>query len=231
MADRNAIVLLSGGLDSAVALAICRADGFTPYALTVDYGQRNRHEIEAARLVAQTMQVARHIVLPVDLTLWGGSALTADGDVPTGRSTDEMGSDIPVTYVPARNTIMLSVAMAWAEVLNTGDVFIGAHTLDYSGYPDCRPEYFRAFEKMANLATRIGTEDSIRFRIRAPLLDMSKTEIVRQGADLDVPMALTSSCYQPVEGLVACGDCDACILRKRAFDEAGIADPTEYAEQ
>ncbi|GAB4327080.1 MAG: 7-cyano-7-deazaguanine synthase QueC [Candidatus Zixiibacteriota bacterium] len=230
MAERKAVVLLSGGLDSAVALGICRADGFIPYALTIDYGQRNRHEIEAARSIAQTMQVAEHIVLSVDLTQWGGSALTSDAPVPTGRSTDAMGADIPITYVPARNTIMLSLAMAWAEVLGTGSVFIGAHTLDYSGYPDCRPEFFRAFETMANLATRTGVEESTRFRVHTPLLDMTKTEIVRQGTDLEVPLALTISCYQPIQGMVACGRCDACLIRRRAFAEAGIADPTEYAE-
>ena len=231
MADRNAVVLLSGGLDSAVALGICQADGFSAHALTLDYGQRNRHELEAARLICQSMKVQEHLVLNCDLTQWGGSALTNDEEVPIGRNVKEMGRDIPRTYVPARNTIMLSLAMAWAETLDTGHVFLGAHTLDYSGYPDCRPEYFRAFEDMANLATRAGVEKATRFRIHAPLVEMSKTEIIRQGADLKVPMALTSSCYQPVHDSFACGMCDACILRRNAFAETGIDDPTRYASE
>lgn len=229
MAEHDAVVLLSGGMDSAVALAICQADGFKAYALTVDYGQRNRYEIDAARLLADAAKVERHIVLNVDLTGWGGSALTNGIDVPTGRRVEDMGHSIPSTYVPARNTIFLSLAMAWAEVLGTSHVFLGAHTLDYSGYPDCRPDYFRAFEGMANLATRAGVEGHAAFRIHTPLVDMTKTEIVRQGAELNVPFAFTSSCYQPVQDGFACGVCDACILRRRAFEEAGVDDPTQYA--
>jgi len=231
MAEHDAVVLLSGGMDSAVALAICQADGFRAHALTVDYGQKNRFEIEAARLIAAAAKVERHIVLCVDLSSWGGSALTNGESVPTGRRVEDMGKDIPITYVPARNTIFLSLAMAWAEVLQTAHVFIGAHTLDYSGYPDCRAEYFRAFETMANLATRSGVEGQTAFRIHTPLVEMTKTEIVRQGTELSVPFALTSSCYQPVGEGYACGECDACILRRRAFAEAGSPDPTQYAPQ
>jgi len=223
-----AVVLLSGGLDSAVALALCRSEGFAAYALTIDYGQRHRQELAAARRVAQVLEAERHIVLSLDLTQWGGSALTDDHPVPAGRDPSVMGADIPITYVPGRNTVFLSLAMAWAETLGTGDVFIGAHTLDYSGYPDCRPEYFRAFEQMADLATKSGVEGLFRFVIHTPLIGMTKTQIVRTGSRLGVPFELTSSCYQPAPGLAACGVCDSCILRQRAFKEAGIEDPIPY---
>jgi 7-cyano-7-deazaguanine synthase len=229
MAERNAVILLSGGLDSAVALAISKAEGFAPFPLTVDYGQRHRAELDAARRVAEALGVERHIVLKVDLALWGGSALTGGSPVPEGRDAETMGRDIPVTYVPARNTILLSLATAWAETLDTGDVFIGAHTLDYSGYPDCRPEYFEAFANMANLATRAGVEGTIKWRIRAPLLHMNKTQIIQRGIELSVPFELTVSCYQAGADGRACGVCDSCILRHRAFVEAGVPDPTPYA--
>lgn len=223
-----AVVLLSGGLDSAVALALCRADGFTAYALTIDYGQRHRAELDSARRIAEALRAEKHIVLSLDLTQWGGSALTDAHPVPTGRDPAVMGTSIPITYVPGRNTIFLSLAMAWAETLGTGDVFIGAHTLDYSGYPDCRPEYLRAFEAMANLATKAGIERSSMFTIHAPLIRMAKVDIVQTGSKLGVPFELTSSCYQPAADGAACGVCDSCILRQRAFDEAGIEDPIKY---
>jgi 7-cyano-7-deazaguanine synthase len=235
-APRNAVVLLSGGLDSAVVLAICRADGYVPCALTVDYGQRHRGETAAARHVADAVGVARHIILPVDLTQWGGSALTADIGVPTGRRLAEIGKDIPVTYVPARNTIFLALAMGWAETLGTGDIFIGAHALDYSGYPDCRPEYFAAFEEMAHRATKAGVEQTVSWRIHAPLLNLTKADIVRRGLTLGVPFALTSSCYQPIDSgcdrpSLACGLCDACVVRRSAFAAVGIDDPIAYVAQ
>jgi 7-cyano-7-deazaguanine synthase len=229
MTSRTAVVLLSGGLDSAVVLALCGSEGIAACALTIDYGQRHHQEVEAARRVAVALHAAKHIVLKVDLTQWGGSALTDTHPVPTNREPSSMGRDIPITYVPGRNTIFLSLAMAWAETLGTGDVFIGAHTLDYSGYPDCRPEYFQAFEQMANLATRTGVERSSRFSIHTPLIGMTKAGIVRTGTKLGVPFELTSSCYQPAVDLTACGVCDSCILRQRAFKEAGIKDPIRYA--
>lgn len=227
-----AVVLLSGGLDSAVALALCRKDGFEPNALTIDYGQRHRIELESARAIASALPVKRHIVLSVDLTQWGGSALTDDQTpVPTGRNKAEMGDDIPATYVPARNTIFLSLALGWAETLNSADIYLGAHSLDYSGYPDCRPEYFDAFAQMANLATRTGVEGS-RWTIHTPLLRLTKTEIVKLGISLQVPFKHTVSCYQPQSesgGIVVCGLCDACIIRRNAFDSAGAVDPIPYA--
>jgi 7-cyano-7-deazaguanine synthase len=231
MARRNAVILLSGGLDSAVALAVSKAEGFAPFALTVNYGQRHRAEVDAARRVADAIGVERHIVLNVDLTLWGGSALTGDHPVPEGRDVAAMGQDIPVTYVPARNTILLSLALGWAETLHTGDIFIGAHTLDYSGYPDCRPEYFDAFSQMANLATRAGVEGTTKCRVHTPLLHMNKTQIIRRGAELHVPFELTVSCYQAGPSGSACGVCDSCILRRKAFAETGIPDPTLYAAE
>ncbi len=225
---RRGVVLLSGGLDSAVVLALARSEGYAMYALTIDYGQRHRQELTAARRIADTLHAAKHIVVSLDLRQWGGSALTGADTIPINRDPAEMGADIPITYVPGRNTIFLSTAMAWAETLGTGDVFIGAHVLDYSGYPDCRPDYFQAFERMADLATRTGVEGQTRFSIHAPLLKMNKTEIVRTGARLHVPFELTSSCYQPTEDLQACGVCDSCILRLRAFAEVGVHDPISY---
>jgi 7-cyano-7-deazaguanine synthase len=228
MTAHRAVVLLSGGLDSAVILRLCRSEGFSAHALTIDYGQRHRQELDAARRIAKAMQIEQHIVLNVDLTQWGGSALTGDHAVPTGRDPSVMGADIPITYVPGRNTIFLSLAMAWAETLGTGDIFIGAHVLDYSGYPDCRPEYFGAFEQMANLATKAGVERVSRFSVHTPLIGMTKAQIVRTGVRLHVPFELTSSCYQPAPDLAACGVCDSCILRQRAFREAGVEDPIRY---
>lgn len=230
--NRPAVVLLSGGLDSAVALAVCRRDGFTPHALTIDYNQRHRVELECARMIAQKMGVARHIVLNVDLTQWGGSALTSEIAVPENRNSKTMGRDIPSTYVPGRNTIFLSLAMGWAETLNSEDIFIGAHSLDYSGYPDCRPEYFDAFARMADLATKIGVEGA-HWKIHTPLLHMTKSDIVKLGISLNVPFELTVSCYQPTtrgNTVIACGVCDACIIRRRAFVSAGAADPLEYVQ-
>ena len=229
---RAAVVLLSGGLDSAVALALCRQQGFTPYALTFDYGQRHRLELEAAHQIASSLQVARHLVIKVDLTQWGGSSLTSDIPVPQNRPLSGMGDDIPPTYVPARNTIFLSLAMGWAETLGTGDIFIGAHALDYSGYPDCRPEYFDAFTKMAALATKSGVEGQSPWTIHTPLLHLSKTEIVRTGNQLHVPFEFTLSCYQPrgstLADWAACGVCDSCLLRRRAFTDLGLTDPIRY---
>lgn len=230
-ADHSAVVLLSGGLDSAVALAVCRRDGFSPYALTVDYGQRHRVELDCARQIAKTTGVKRHIVLSVDLSQWGGSALTADIDVPENRNHQTMGNDIPVTYVPARNTIFLSLAMAWAETLSTSNIVIGAHSLDYSGYPDCRPEYFEAFTRMADLATKIGIEGA-HWKIHTPLLRMTKSDIIRLGLSLNVPFRHTISCYQPITNgtaVVACGVCDACTIRRSAFTAIGATDPLLYA--
>jgi 7-cyano-7-deazaguanine synthase len=231
-ASRPAVVLLSGGLDSAVALALCREQGFAPNALTVDYGQRHRLELAAARQIAAALQIARHVVLNVDLTQWGGSALTGDAAVPENRPLGDMGKDIPTTYVPARNTIFLSLAMGWAETLGTGDIFIGAHSLDYSGYPDCRPEYFAAFTSMAALATKSGIEGKSPWQIHTPLLHLTKTEIVRTGSELSVPFEFTLSCYQPrgstLTDWAACGVCDACLLRRRAFTDLGLIDPIRY---
>jgi 7-cyano-7-deazaguanine synthase len=232
-ASRPAVILLSGGLDSAVALAICRSAGFAPHALTIDYGQRHKVELDCARKLAATMGVLRHIVLTVDLTQWGGSALTSELAVPVHRAPETMGEDIPVTYVPARNTIFLSLAMGWAETLDCSDVYIGAHALDYSGYPDCRPEYFAAFAQMAGLATRTGVEGA-RWQIHTPLLHMPKSDIVRLGISLGVPFEHTLSCYQPAvdaTGVIACGVCDACIIRRNAFAAIKATDPLRYASQ
>ncbi len=229
MANAKAVVLLSGGLDSATVLAIARAEGFDPYAMTFRYGQRHQAEIEAARRVAAAAGVAAHVFVDIDLRLFGGSALTADIDVPKGRAPAEMAAGIPVTYVPARNTIFLSFALAWAEVLGAADIFIGVNALDYSGYPDCRPAYIAAFQAMANLATRDGVEGGRRLQIRAPLIAMTKAEIIRRGGALGVDYAVTSSCYDPAPGGEACGACDACQLRQKGFAEAGLRDPARYA--
>ncbi len=223
-ASRRAIVLLSGGLDSTTTLAIARAEGFDCYALTVDYGQRHRLELESARRVAVALGARDHVVIPVDLRRFGGSALTADVAVPKGRSPEAM-TDIPVTYVPARNTVFLSLALAWAEPLGAEDLFIGVASIDYSGYPDCRPEYIEAFERMANLATKAGVEGRSRFRIHTPLITLSKAEIVRRASALGVDLALTWSCYDPQPGPRPCDVCDPCVLRRKGFTEAGIADP------
>jgi 7-cyano-7-deazaguanine synthase len=225
MTGKPAVVLLSGGLDSATVLAIARADGYVPYALSFSYGQRHSVELDAARLVADAMSAARHVVADIDLRVFGGSALTDDIDVPHHESADDLEAGIPVTYVPARNTIFLSYALAWAETLGSGDVFIGVNALDYSGYPDCRPEYIRAYEQMANLATKAGVEGTQRLRIHTPLIDMTKAQIIDRGIALGVDYSLTHSCYDPDLTGSACGTCDSCLLRARGFAELGLKDP------
>jgi 7-cyano-7-deazaguanine synthase len=224
----KAVVLLSGGVDSATAAALTARAGFALYALTFAYGQRHAAELDAARRVAAALGVVRHEVLTIDLRAFGGSALTADIDVPKDRRPEAMGADIPVTYVPARNTIFLSFALAWAEVLGAGDIVIGVNVLDASGYPDCRPEFVEAFERLAALATRAGVEGRQRVRIRAPLIRLTKAEIVRAGVAAGVDYALTLSCYDPAPDGAACGRCDACVLRRKGFVEAGVPDPTRY---
>jgi 7-cyano-7-deazaguanine synthase len=219
-----AIVLLSGGLDSTTALAVARRDGFAPHAMTFRYGQRHRLEVESARRVARAAGVAQHVVVDIDLRVFGGSALTSDMAVPKDRDSME---GVPVTYVPARNTIFLSYALAWAEVLDARDIFLGVNAVDYSGYPDCRPEYIAAFERMANLATRAGIEGRD-VRIRAPLMQLSKAQIIALGRTLSVDYSLTTSCYDPDEEGAACGHCDACRLRLRGFADAGLQDPIRY---
>ena len=225
---KRAVVLLSGGLDSATVLALSRAEGYEPYALSFRYGQRHERELVAAEKIANSLGANEHRIAQIDLRVFGGSALTADLEIPTGRSTAEMARDIPVTYVPARNTIFLSYALAWAEVLGAHDIFIGANAVDYSGYPDCRPEFIRAFEQLANLATRAGVEGN-RFSIHAPLLSLSKAEIIQRGLSLGVDYSLTHSCYNPATNGLACGVCDSCQLRLQGFREAGLADPIPYA--
>jgi 7-cyano-7-deazaguanine synthase len=225
---KRAVVLLSGGLDSYTAAALMQRDGFTVHALTVSYGQRHAREIEAARAVARALGVAGHLELSVDLARIGGSALTAAIEVPKDR--DISPSEIPITYVPARNTVFLSLALGWAEVLGAYDIGIGANALDYSGYPDCRPEYLEAFERMAALATRAGAEGT-RFRVHAPLLRMTKAEIVRTGLSLGLDYGLTHSCYDPRPDGTPCGRCDSCVLRAKGFAEAGVADPIDPKAQ
>ncbi len=225
---RPAVVLLSGGLDSATIAAIARRDGYTVFALSFDYGQRHDVEIQAARRVAAAAGAKRHVVLPIDLRAFGGSALTDDIPVPKGRSEDDMAAGIPVTYVPARNTIFLSLALAWAEVLGTGDIFIGVNARDYSGYPDCRPDYLAAFQAMANLATKGAVEGTLPVTIHNPLIDLTKGEIITLGTGLGVDYSLTRSCYDPDSHGRACGACDSCALRLKGFAEAGFADPAPY---
>jgi 7-cyano-7-deazaguanine synthase len=224
-AGKPAVVLLSGGLDSATVLAIARAEGYQPYALSFDYGQRHRVELAAAGRVARALGAVQHVVATIDLRVFGGSALTADIGVPHHADASELGSEIPVTYVPARNTIFLSFALAWAETLSASDVFVGVNALDYSGYPDCRPEYVEAFERMANLATKAGVEGRQRLRIHAPLIDLTKAQIIQRGLELGVDYSLTHSCYDPDPAGRACGTCDSCLLRGRAFTELGLGDP------
>jgi len=220
----NAVCLLSGGLDSTTCLALARRDGFACYALTFDYGQRHKFELEAAARVAAALGVERRLVVKVGLDVFGGSALTADVAVPKARSLDEMSHGIPITYVPARNTIFLSLALAWAEVIGSTDIFIGVNALDYSGYPDCRPEYIEAYQRMANLATRAGVEGTTRLTIHTPLIGLTKARIVTLANQLGVPFGLTHSCYDPGAGGRPCGACDACLLRRKGFEEAGIED-------
>ena len=222
---RRAVVLVSGGLDSTTVLAVARADGYECYALSFDYGQRHLVELEAARKVAFAMGVADQVVSRIDLRRFGGSALTADVEVPKGREVDRMDDAIPVTYVPARNTVFLSFALAWAETLGASDIFIGVNAVDFSGYPDCRPEYLDAFERMANLATKLGVEGKATIKIHAPLLSLTKSEIISLGRRLGVDYALTSSCYDPHPTGRPCQACDACLLRAKGFEDAGVADP------
>lgn len=225
-----AVVLLSGGLDSATTAAIAKAEGFALYALTIDYGQRHRFELGAARRVARAAGAARHEVLSVDLSLFGGSALTAAIDVPKDRSDEELARGVPATYVPARNTVLLSLALAYAETIRASDLFIGVNAVDYSGYPDCRPEFIEAFERLANLATKAGVEGSLKFAIHAPLLRWTKAEIILRGTRLGVDYGLTHTCYDPAEDGASCGRCDACRLRRQGFAEAGLNDPIRYRE-
>ena len=232
MATTPAVVLLSGGLDSATSLAIAVRDGYTPHALSFRYGQRHEIELAAAGRVAEQAGVKSHVIATIDLRAFGGSALTSDAlEVPKDRSPSEMGDGIPVTYVPARNTIFLGFALAYAETLPAADIFIGVNALDYSGYPDCRPEYIAAFERLANLATKAGIEGTQKMRIHAPLLHLSKREIVATGLRLGVDYSLTWSCYEPAPGGLACGRCDSCQLRLRGFAENGVVDPIRYVER
>ena len=226
--ESNAVLLLSGGLDSATLLALAHSEGYPVHALTFAYGQRHAAEVEAARRVAQAAGAAGHKIVEIDLRAFGGSALTGDIAVPAGRAPEEMASEIPVTYVPARNTIFLSYALAWAEVLGTGDIFIGVNALDYSGYPDCRPEYVAAYQQMANLATKGGVEGSQRVVIHTPLIQLSKAEIIQKGVALGVDYGLTLTCYAPNLAGESCGACDACQLRLKGFAEAGLQDPAPY---
>jgi 7-cyano-7-deazaguanine synthase len=225
MTGKPAVVLLSGGLDSSTVLAIAHADGYVRCALSFSYGQRHSIEVQSARRVAEAYGVARHVVADIDLRVFGGSALTDEITVPHHDSADDLTADIPVTYVPARNTIFLSYALAWAEVLGSSDVFIGVNALDYSGYPDCRPEYIEAYQQMANLATKAGVEGRQHLRIHTPLIDLTKAQIIRRGLALGVDYSLTHSCYDPDPGGRACGTCDSCLLRRRGFAEIGLEDP------
>ena len=229
----KAVCLLSGGLDSAVTLAEARDAGFETYAISVSYGQRHEVELDAAARVAEALGAKEHRVVTVDLSAIGGSALTDDIDVPKDRPEAEIGEGVPVTYVPARNSVFLSLALGWAELLRARDLFIGANIVDYSGYPDCRPEFLRAFEGLAEVATVAGAEAGAKFRVNAPLLEMTKAEIVTRGVELGVDLGMTHSCYDPVvteEGVSSCGRCDTCILRLAGFKEAGVEDPIAYAE-
>ena len=226
--NQKAIVLLSGGLDSTTTLAIAQSEGFQPITLCFDYGQRHRVELERARAISATFGVREHREIRIDLRQFGGSSLTDDIEVPTGRSHEEMTTQIPITYVPARNTIFLSFCLAAAEVAEAQDIFIGVNALDYSGYPDCRPEYIQAFEHLANLATQAGVEGTSQYKIHTPLIHWSKAEIIKKGLELGVDYSLTHSCYNPDEQGHPCGGCDSCLLRLKGFQEAGIKDPLSY---
>ena len=226
---RPCVLLLSGGVDSTTLLAFATRDGWRVHALTINYGQRHVAELDAALSIARHHNVARHVVTAIDLRAFGGSALTSQIAVPKGRTEAQMGADIPVTYVPARNTVFLSLALAWAETIGAVDIFIAVNALDYSGYPDCRPEYIHAFESMAKLATKAGVEGTARYRIHTPLIARSKREIIELGTSLGVDYSATLSCYDPSPDGAACGQCDSCQLRRKGFAEAGIADPTRYA--
>jgi 7-cyano-7-deazaguanine synthase len=227
----KAVVLLSGGMDSTTTAAIARHRGFDVHALSIRYGQRHAVELDSARRVAAALGIRHHVILDIDLRAFGGSALTEDIAVPKDTPLDRIGSAIPATYVPARNTVFLSLALAWAETLDCRDIFLGANALDYSGYPDCRPEYIEAFQRMANLATRAGVESGRRFTIHTPLIALSKRDIVLHGLALGVDYGITSTCYDPDAAGVACGRCEACLLRLKGFEEAGVADPVRYRER
>jgi 7-cyano-7-deazaguanine synthase len=229
--QRRAVLLLSGGLDSATTLAIAREQGFEVYALSFRYGQRHSSELDAAKQVAHQFEVSKHFIADIDLRLFGGSALTADIEVPKGRAIEEMEAAIPVTYVPARNTIFLSYALAWAEVLQTGNIFIGVNAVDYSGYPDCRRNYINAFQTMANLATKAGVEGTQQVTIHTPLIDLTKAQIIRKGLDLGVDYSITLTCYDPSHQGEACGKCDACLLRLKGFADNGVPDPASYRRE
>jgi len=229
MSNSRAVVLLSGGLDSTTVLAIARAEGLECHCLTVDYGQRHRIELEAAKRVANALGARSHRIITLDLRAIGGSALTDDIDVP--KDQDPESGEVPITYVPARNTVMLSLLLGLAEVVEADQLFIGANAVDYSGYPDCRPEFLEAFGKLATVATVAGAEHGVQFRVRAPLLEMTKADIIHRGFSLGVDYSLTWSCYDPTPDGLACGRCDSCILRRRGFEEAGVKDPTVYAPQ
>jgi 7-cyano-7-deazaguanine synthase len=229
MSSRKAVCLLSGGLDSSTCLGVARHDGFECYGLSFDYGQRHRVELEAAARIAKFFGAREHRVVRIDLRTFGASALTADLDVPKNRSADEMLQGIPITYVPARNTIFLAFALAWAEVLECSDIFIGVNALDYSGYPDCRPEFIETFQRMANLATKAAVEGRTTMNIHTPLIALTKAEIVRLGTEVGLDFALTQSCYDPDPAGHPCGHCDSCLLRRKGFEEAGVADPLVYA--
>jgi 7-cyano-7-deazaguanine synthase len=231
MTDQPAVVLLSGGLDSTTVLAIAKSEGYRPFALSFRYGQRHEVELAAARRVAAAMNVADHMVADIDLRAFGGSALTAEIDVPHRERVEDLGEGIPVTYVPARNTIFLSFALAWAETLGASDVFIGVNALDYSGYPDCRPEYIAAYETMANLATKAGVEGSQHLHIHTPLIDLTKAQIIERGLALGVDFGLTHSCYDPDADGQPCGTCDSCLLRQKGFAEVGVDDPALSASR
>lgn len=226
--SRPAVILLSGGLDSATTAALARAEGFELFALSIDYGQRHRFELAAARRVARAVGVCRHEIVKIDLAQFGHSALTAEIAVPKERSDQEMAAGIPITYVPARNTVFLALALAYAEVSGAADLFLGVNAVDYSGYPDCRPEFIAAFERLANLATKAGVEGSLRFRVHAPLVNWSKAQIIRRGLELGVDYSLTHSCYDPDPSGTSCGRCDACQLRRQGFAAAGAVDPLHY---
>ncbi len=226
--SNRAVVLLSGGLDSSTTLAIARSLGYELYALSFDYGQKHRFELQAARNLAEAFGTISHVVMSLDLSVFGGSALTSDLPVPKGRSEQEMEQSIPVTYVPARNTVFLSVAMGWAESLGASDIFLGVNAVDYSGYPDCRAEFIRSFEALANLATKTGVEETAKWKIHAPLIELTKAEIIRKGLELGVDYAMTHTCYDPDSLGRACGNCDACLLRLQGFEQAGEKDPAIY---
>lgn len=228
MSARKAVVLLSGGLDSTTVVAIAREQGFSIYALSFDYGQSHKIELDAARRIVRKLGAQQHATVKIDLASFGGSALTTDKPIPKNRSAEAIGTGIPVTYVPARNTVFLALALAWAESLGATDIFIGVNALDYSGYPDCRPEFIAAFETMANLGTKIGVEDGKRIKIHTPLISMTKRQIIEAGLKLGIDYAMTITCYDPSEVGEACGECDACLLRLKGFSEAGVDDPARY---